>query len=84
MRGYVMVGQCRVEYAYNPLGRYFNLWFTVHGKCVFFATLFKAEFFMLCVKELGYWVSHSKSMKSRALIDETYDLVIEWSDSNEH
>lgn len=46
----ITVGQYRVLYKYNPLGRYYVFWFYYHGKCIYSATLFKPARFIEALK----------------------------------
>lgn len=73
----IYVGQIMVEYSYNPLGRYFNLWFYRNNKCVFTATLFNENFFMEAVHEVGEQLCYGRLQSYKAWNPDTHDLVIE-------
>lgn len=74
--------QIEIMYRYNPMGRYFNLWFFRHGKCVFSATLFKPEWFLDSVCDIGETLSWERGLQShRSWIPDTHELIIEGSNS---
>lgn len=71
------VGQIEVEYCYNPYGKYFNLWFYRHKKCVFIATLFNRDMFVESVHEVGDMLRYRGLQTYKAWLPETHDLIIE-------
>lgn len=73
----IYVGQIKVVYNYNPLGRYFNLWFYRHNKCVFTATLFNEYMFLEAVHEVGEHLSYGRLQSYKAWNPNTHELVLE-------
>lgn len=73
----IYVGQIEISYCYNPPGRYYNLWFYRHNKCVFTATLFNSEFIVEALHEVGEQLNFGRLQSYKAWNPETHELVIE-------
>lgn len=74
----IYIGQIEVGYRYNPLGRYYNLWFYRHNKCVFTATLFKPEWFLESVSVIGKTLTMGRGIRShKSWTPDTHELIIE-------